>query len=155
MGRLARAITSLTTQKETIMALSDYEVRDYEAVILADAKGDPIIGDDGKHIVVEIYGPGSIFYAQAEAKSNSAAIDKLRKKGKTETSPEQSLIETAEYLATCTRSITDNAKSWFPGREGKDLLMAMYTHRPIGYIRDQLSAVLKDWANFIKPSTTN
>ena len=137
------------------MALSDYEVKDTEYVILEDASGVAIIGDDGKPIIVEIYSPGTKQYAKAEARRNAITIERLRKKGRIEVSEEQEALEAANFLADCSKSVSENMKSWFPGKEGRELLVAMYSYRPIGFIKDQISTVLRDWANFTKSSTSN
>lgn len=137
------------------MSLSDYEVEETLTVILDDASGVPMIGDDGAQMFVEIYSPGTKQYAKADAKRSSVTYDKLKRKGKTDLSEEQEAMELANFLADCTKSISENFKTWFPGKEDRDLLIAVYTHRRIGFIKDQLALVMKDWSHFTKPSTKN
>jgi len=135
------------------MALSDYEVKETEIVVLNDALGSPMIADDGKKIEVEIYSPGSVKFARAVSKKNASVIDMMRKKGKTDADEERDLLSKANFLADCTKSISDNIKPWFPGKEGRALLVAVYSHRPIGFVKDQISEKLEDWANFTQDST--
>lgn len=135
--------------------LLDYSVSEFERVVVEDAKGDPMIGTDGKEIIAEIYSPGSKQYANATAKKSTALVNRMKKKGKFEQSPEAQAREAAEFLADCTKSFTDNLGDGFEDLSGRDLYIAIYSNEKIGFVKDQISQLLSDWANFTPVSMKN
>lgn len=135
--------------------LLDYAVEDVAVVVLEDAKGDPMIGSDGKHIIVELYSPGTKQYENARAKQSAALINLMKKKGKVDQSPESKARDTAEFLANCTKSMTENLGPGFEDLSGHALYMAVYMNRSTGFVVDQLSAQLAEWGNFTNVSTKN
>ena len=132
------------------MALSDYEVKETEVVVLNDALGSPMIADDGKEIAINVYSPGSKKFAKAQAAKSNRTLDILRKKGKSDQTAESIAEERATYLADCTESF-ENIE--FDKLEGKALFKAVYADESLGFIADQVATYLGDWANFTKNST--
>ena len=78
-------------------------------------------------------------------------LDKLKRKGKAEQTPEQIAVEKAEFLADCTETFTNLEYGVLTGAA---LAKAVYADLTIGFIADQVSRHLGDWANFSTPSTT-
>jgi hypothetical protein len=103
-------------------------------------------------VSVTVYGPGSKQYAAAQARQSNRMIDALKKKGKTEQTPEKKAAETAEFLSDVTVSF-DGLE--YDGLEGKELAMAVYSDTSIGFIADQVAKHCSDWSNFTRPATTN
>lgn len=117
------------------------------------AADDELIYADGKQekpIVVNVYGPGSKQYARAMAAQNNRMLDKLKKRGKADQTAEQKAQEAAEFLADCTESFENIDYDKLTGRE---LALAVYSDAGLGFIADQVSAFIGNWANFTKPST--
>lgn len=118
---------------------------------VTDAEGNKIKGKT-KPICVNLYGPGSKPYAQAQAAQNNRIMDKLKRKGKSDQSAEQRAAESAEFLSDCTESF-ENLE--YEALANRALSMAVYSDSSIGFIADQVAKHIGDWANFSKPSTTN
>jgi hypothetical protein len=109
---------------------------------LMDADDQPLKGDDGKPCTCTVYGPGSRQYQGAQQRKSDKLMAKLAK-GKTMGGEEQARV-TAEFLADITASI-DLA---YDDLDGRDKLLAIFSDRSIGFIADQVSAKVGDWANF-------
>lgn len=122
---------------------------------LNNADDAPLIGDDKAQCTIVLYGPGSEPYAKAEAKRQNRLLERLRKKGKTEMSPEEQRGEQAEFLASITVSF--NHFSYPPAGDatGKDLFRALYMDRSVGFITDQVQKFVGDWGNFTGSSATS
>lgn len=103
-------------------------------------------------VYVTVYGPGSKQYAAAQSKQQNRMIDVLKKRGKTEQTPEKKAAETAEFLADVTVSF-DGLE--YEGLEGRELALAVYSDISIGFIADQVAKHISDWSNFARPATTN
>lgn len=103
-------------------------------------------------VTVTVYGPGSKQYAAAQSKSQNRMIDTLKKKGKTEQTPEKKAAETAEFLADVTVSFNGLE---YDGMEGRELALAVYSDISVGFIADQVAKFVGDWSNFGKPATTS
>jgi hypothetical protein len=115
-------------------------------------------GADGAKIpvTVTLFSPGSREYAQAGAKRSNRNLERLRKKGKVKIGADDTLAEGAEYLADITSHFSDNFA--FPpaeGSSGRELHLAVYGDREIGFIADQVAEYVGDWANFSKGSATS
>lgn len=121
---------------------------------LRDANDELMYADAGKSlpICVNLYGPGSKPYAQAQAAQNNRIMDKLKRKGKSDQNAEQRAAESAEFLSDCTESF-ENLE--YESLTNRALAMAVYSDSSIGFIADQVAKHIGDWANFSKPSTTN
>jgi hypothetical protein len=118
---------------------------------LRDANDALMFTDDKTPIAVVVYGPGSKEFAAAQARQQNAMVDKLKNKGKTQQSAEQKASESAEFLTACTQSWEGME---YDALTGDDLSMAVYADRSIGFIADQVSKFMSDWANFKPGSTT-
>lgn len=100
-------------------------------------------------VYVTVYGPGSKQYAAAQSKQQNRMIDALKKKGKTEQTPEKKAAETAEFLADVTVSF-DGLE--YEGLADRELALAVYSDISIGFIADQVAKHISDWSNFSKVS---
>ncbi|WP_225782670.1 hypothetical protein [Xenophilus sp. Marseille-Q4582] len=105
-------------------------------------------------VEVVVFGPGSKEFQQAQAKVNSRAVRRLQKKGKFEQSADEKLAEQADYLADITQGWNNIDASEFDGKTGRALSLAIYSDPSIGFIADQVSEHVKDWANFSPASST-
>jgi len=137
------------------MGLKRYAVEQKGSVELRDANDELMVGDDNQKMIVTVYGPGSPQYARAQAQRSNRMIDKLKRKGKTTETAEEKTREEAEFLADCTHSFSPNMAADYPGREGRELFVAVYSDREIGFVAEQVGKHLGDWANFSKGSTTS
>lgn len=137
------------------MGIKKYAVDQVGALELRGPTDDLMVGDDGQKMVISFYGPGSTQYAKAQSDLNNRAVDRLRRKGKTEQSAEDKAHEQAVFFAACTKSFSPNIGTDYPGLAGNDLYMALYTDRELGFVADQVTRFLGDWANFTKTSTAS
>lgn len=110
--------------------------------------------DESKPMVAVLYGPGSKPYEKATTERSNRMVDRLKKKGKTETSPEQSRKENVDFLAAVTVSFENVVYDDNPKLIGDALHRAVYADITIGFIAEQVSKHTGDWGNFSKPSTT-
>lgn len=132
------------------MDIRKFKVNQTARLVLNDAKGNPMVGDDGKEVAVIVHGPASKQFAKARQAQSNRAIDKFKTKGKSDQTPEQTAKETAEFLADCTESF-ENLD--YDGLAGDDLAMAVYMDASIGFVAEQINKHIGDWANFLPPST--
>jgi hypothetical protein len=139
--------------------IKKYAVNPTARLPLVDASENPLFADgpDGKPdkskpMAVNLYGPGSKEYAAAQAKKSNALMDRLRRKGKVEQSPEQIAADNAEFLADITQSFENVT---YDDKQGRALAVAVYSDQSIGFIADQVAKHVGDWANFSKPSPAN
>lgn len=124
---------------------------------LKDAEGtllyaDGPLGEDQKPtklaVEVVLFGPGSGEHSNALAKRQAAMMERLRK-GKKQPSGDESRQETATFLAAITERF-ENLE--YDNLAGRDLAVAVYSDRTIGYIADQVAEFVGDWENFSKGS---
>lgn len=109
---------------------------------LTDADDSPLMDESGKPVRCTVYGPGSKQYQAANQRKSDKVVSKMIK-GKTPTADEQ-FRANAEFLADITESI-DLA---YDDLQGREKLVAIYSDRGIGFIADQVTAKVGDWANF-------
>lgn len=122
---------------------------------LRDASDQLIYADEAKTlpVCVTLYGPGSKQHVKAKGLQANRLMDKLKRKGKLEQTPEQSQAENAEFLADCTESWEN--MEYGSITEMHAISIAVYSDESIGFIADQVNKELGDWSNFTKRSTTN
>lgn len=133
------------------MDFKNLAVEDTSVLHLRDA-GEALLyegGDKAQPVTVTLYGPGSKTYAKATAARSNHIVERLRKKGKADQSPEETAQEQAEFLAACTHSM---AHVELEGLEGEALFKAVYADPTLGFIAEQAGKHLGDWANFTKGS---
>lgn len=112
---------------------------------------DELMLDNGKPVTVNLYGPGSKPFANAQATQTNRMLDKLKRKGKTDQTAEQKQIEQAEFLADCTESFGNLT---YGDLTGNAMSLAVYSDIEIGFVADQVAKHIGDWSNFYKPSAT-
>lgn len=109
-------------------------------------------GDPQKAVGITFYGPGTKVYAKATQVKSNRLVDRLKKKGKTDMTPEETAEENAVFLAACTKEFHYLEAD---GLQGEALFKAVYKDAQVGFIAEQGSKFLNDWANFSKPSATS
>lgn len=113
---------------------------------------DELLFDNGQPVGITLYGPGTKVHAKATAAKQSKLLERLRKKGKTELSAEETTAENAAFLAACTKSFQCIE---IGNLTGEDLFKAVYSDASIGFIAEQAGRHLAEWANFKPASTAN
>lgn len=121
-------------------------------VQLRDPGTDELLFNGDKPVSVTVYGPGSKPYAKARNAAENRAIDKFKRKGKTDQTPDEKLTNTVEFLSACTVSLNNFD---YKGATDAAAVKAMYGDRSIGWINDQVDKAMGDWANFTKSSESN
>ena len=118
---------------------------------LTNGIGEALLDDAGNQPAITVYGPGSKEYTAAVAARNNRTMDRLRKKGKSDITPEQQLADHAAFLAACTHSFEGIERD---GLTGAALYKATYSDPSIGFIAEQVSIHLGDWGNFTTTAPT-
>lgn len=136
------------------MDIKQFAVEETGVLHLRGPNDEPLFGDDKLPMTVTVFGPGSKTYAKAQAARNNRMIDKLKKKGKTDTSAEEAAREQAEFLAECTREFSSNIQYDDLNLKGEALFRAVYADNSIGFVAEQVGRHLGEWGNFSKGSTT-
>lgn len=106
--------------------------------------------DLSRPMVAVLYGPGSKPYARAQTERSNRTVDKLKRKGKANTTPEEAKREQVEFLTACTVALENVT---YDALEGEALARAVYSDQSLGFIADQVAAELGDWGNFLKESS--
>lgn len=119
---------------------------------LKDGDDAQMFDDKGVKLSITLYGPGSKEYQRAQAKRQNKIVEKLRRKGKVDSTADESAAETADYLASCTVSFNGFT---YEKLEGAEMFKACYADPQLGYIRDQVAEFIGDWANFTPGSGKN
>lgn len=112
---------------------------------LTNGIGEALLDDAGNQPAITVYGPGSKEYTAAVAARNNRAMDRLRKKGKADQTPEQQVADHAAFLAACTHSFEFIERD---GLTGGALYKATYSDASIGFIPEQVAVHLGEWGNF-------
>ncbi len=129
----------------------------YQEKTLPDGK---IVDDKDRPVRVNLYGPGSKQYARATTWQSNQFMNRVKKRGKTEQTPEERAEENATFLGMCTQSwenmeygeaTSDDATT--PEKQTA-LSMAIYQDQEIGFVADQVAGYIKEWSNFLKDSPT-
>lgn len=134
------------------MDITDFAVEETGVLHLLNASDEPMLGDDGVQMSVTLYGPGSTQYAAAQTKQSRHLVDVLRRKGKTDLTPEVERKHRAEFLTACTKEFSVNVK--LGDLTGTALCEAIYSHPKLGFVAEQVGKFLGEWGNFSKPSTS-
>lgn len=135
--------------------ITQTRVEDQAKVELTDANDTPLLGEDQKQLSITVFGPGSKEFERAAAKRQNRLIDRLKRKGKSDMSPEEQRAEQAEFLSSVTVSF--NGFGYPPAGEqtGKALFRALYMDPSLGFITDQVQRFVGDWGNFTAGSPTS
>lgn len=111
---------------------------------LLNGNDEPLLDGGGKPLSVTVYGPGSKAYQKANSQRTQRMLDRMAKKGKVKLSAEEQQRENAAFLAACTVSFN----GW--AYQGDNTAFeAAYNDPSIGFIADQVSKAIGDWANFM------
>ena len=112
---------------------------------------DELLYDGGEAVLVTCYGPGSKAYQKAQSNSQNKLIDRMKRKGNVDQTPEEKMAQQADFLAACTVSFTHLESGDLTGTA---LFRAVYGDPEVGFIAEQVSKFISDWSNFTKASTT-
>jgi hypothetical protein len=128
------------------MDIASLEVVDTAPIHLKDAEGNPLY-DDGKPVRIVVFGPASDQYARLETKQTQRQLRRLDDNdGKRfALTADERLQQTAEDLADITFDFENLSCG---GKTGRDLFLAVYGNRRLGFIANQVTAKLGDWGNF-------
>lgn len=111
--------------------------------------GEPLIGENGSPATVTVHSPGSKEFAAARSIASNKAIKRLRQKGKADTTPEEDLASTADFLTRIT--ISFNGLSFNGGAPGdKDMFRAVYLNPGLGWLTDKVNQGAGDWGNSLR-----
>lgn len=108
--------------------------------------------DQSKPMRVRLFGPGTKQHAAAKAAAGNRAMDRFKKKGKSDISAEDQVKETARFLVACTDAM-ENIE--YEGLSGEAMYEAIYSDLSLIFIPQQIDKYLGDTANFTGPSPTN
>jgi len=136
-------------KEKKMFEITSIAAKDTFTLELMGTNDEPLVGADGKPLTVTVYGPGSKEHQRAQAKRTQRMMDQLAKKGKMKLTAEEQQREQAEFLAACTESINGWA---YKGETGPEAILAAYSDPAIGFISDQVTKALSDWANFTNSS---
>lgn len=106
-------------------------------------------GDQKKPVTITLYSPGSKTYAKAQAARSNRLLDRIKKKGKSDLSADDTAQENATFLTACTHAM---ANVELDKLEGDALFKAVYSDTSIGFIAEQAGKHVGEWANFTKGS---
>lgn len=132
--------------------LKKYALQSVSILHLVDGNGDPMYADgpDGnvdksRPMRAHLYGPGTRQFAAARVAQSNRNMDRIKKKGKTEQTVEESTNETATFLASCTARLENIEDGDLAGR---DLAMAIYSDLELCFIPTQIDRYIGETANF-------
>lgn len=129
-----------TTNEE--FDLSQFEAAETGVLEVLNAKGEPLL-HKGSPVTIEVYGPGSQQFVRAQSKLEQAnqarSFAAIRGKAMPN-APEEQRKDIVTKLAACTKTVVN-----FPIPGGA---AALYGNPKLGYITEQVSKYLEDWANF-------
>ena len=136
-------------KKLAVEETSFLHLRDADDELLYESKPD---GTPDEPIGITLYGPGTKTYAKASAAKNNRLMDRLKKKGKSDMSAEETATENAAFLAACTKSFHHIE---LDGLKDEALFKSVYADQSIGFIAEQSAKHLGEWGNFKPASSTN
>ena len=110
---------------------------------------------DGQKVAVGInfHGPGSAAYEAANSRRTNRSL--VRSKKKAELTADLLRTDNVGYLADITASFENVEYPMPAGHTGEDLYKALYGDREYGWVVDQATVFLADWANFTKSSAAS
>lgn len=129
--------------------LSAFEASDIGILEVQDANGEPMMFN-GAQVKIHMHGPGSPEYVKVQAKidatSQARTFAALRGKA-AKNGVEEQREDLITKLTACTKHVEN-----FPIPGGAE---AIYRNQKLGYITNQASRFLDDWANFQPASAKN
>jgi hypothetical protein len=136
------------------MKITALRVQDTAFLHLKDANEELLYEDEKRTqpVGLTLYGPGSKVYAKANQAKQNKLMDRLKKKGRTDMTPEESAEENATFLAACTAELHYLEPE--DGSTGAAAAKAIYLDQQAGHIAEQAGKFLTDWGNFSKASAT-
>jgi hypothetical protein len=129
--------------------ITQLESADTSILHLKGPDEEPLVAD-GKPVTITLYGPGSDPFVAAEAKRTNRALTRSRRK--IDLNADLVRADHVEFLASVTASIENLEYSPAEGSTGYEFAKALYSDRKLGWIVDQVTTHLGDYANFKKSS---
>lgn len=133
-----------------MLEITTLAAKDTFTLFLRHPNKKPIKDAAGEPVSVTVYGPGSKEYNGAIAERNQRLIARMQSDSNTPLSAEEQTLENAKFLASCTVSFNGWA---YLGNSDRAAMVAAYSDHKIGYIADQISKAVVDWANFTTSSS--
>lgn len=125
---------------------------------LSDADGNLLwaeVDGEKRPVEVEVYGPGSHGYVQAQARRQGRTMQRARKKnGKIEMSGDETVEENARFLTDLTVGFRNLDYDGVPVTT-PELIKRVYSDITIGFLGDQVGDHVGNWQNFTKGSATS
>ena len=141
-------MSSLNIKTLAVAAIAFLHLKDASETLLWTV---PTDGSEKQPVGINVYGPGSKEYQAAQTKVSNRNMNRLRKHGKYDQSPEDKQKEQAQFLADITHSFSNVD---YDGKTGRDLALAVYGDTSLGFIADQVADHIKEWGNFSPASAT-
>jgi hypothetical protein len=132
--------------------ITSIAAKDTFTLPLVNGNDEPLRDAAGAALSVTVYGPGSKAFAAAQAARNQRMLDRMANKSRVRINADEKADESAEFLAACTVSFN----GWgYQGAADAPAILAAYRDPTIGFIADQVSKAVGDWANFTKGSSAS
>lgn len=130
-----------------LFEITTLAVKDKIVFDLNNANDKPLFNAAGERLSVTICGPGTKLYSKAHAVRAQRMMDRAISTRRGRAVSEDAEDDDAEFLA----AITTSFNGWgYKGANDPKAILAAYKDRTIGFIADQISKAVGDWANFLK-----
>lgn len=136
------------------MDISTQIIADTATLHLKGSDGLPLYSDGengkpdlNKPVRVNVYSPGSDAYAMIETRQTQRALKRMDDNDgkRVAMTAEERLAQAAEDLADLTVGFENLT---YGGKAGRELALAVYGDRKLGFIANQVHKFLNDWGNF-------
>lgn len=124
----------------------------FDMEVIDPATGEVLLNDDKKPCSITLYGPGSKAFKAAQSATNAKLLERIKRKGKVASSPDEDDASRASFLTAITVSLNG-----FDYRGAADTvaIRAMYLDGGLGWIADQVNATAGDWQNFTQAAPSS
>jgi len=137
---------------DTNYDITQEAVDETTTIHVKNAAGELLYADKArtKPVQIEIWGPGSDAFGIVESRQSSRAVKRMQENdGKITVAPHEDRVrETAEDLATLTRSFINLAYPPAGNAQGAELFAALYRDKKLGFIAKQVTQAVGDWGKF-------
>ena len=111
------------------------------------------VSDEKRAVGITFHSPGSQAYEAAVSRRTNRSLH--RSKRKIDVTADLLRADNVQFLADCTHSFDNLGYLPAGDAKGEDLFRALYADRKKGWIVEQATAFLGDWASFTKGSPTS
>lgn len=124
----------------------------FDLELIDPATGEIVRNEAGEVCSITLHGPASKAYKAAQSAASARLIDRLKRKGKTASNPEEDDAARAAFLSAVTVSLNGFK---YEGAADEAAIRAMYLDAGLGWIAEQANAAAGDWANFTHAAPTS